>query len=148
MRMRNKTSVKTRQPASRPANYQVVYPSVRLLLIHHLFFFFLLFFSSIHLFIHFRHYFPHPPSNLSLAYLAYQKFLLCQSFAEKTKTKETDIAFVISAAGTNSIATFMKLKDVIKNVIDKYSIGSTRYAVVSFGDAPVINTMFKDPYSR
>lgn len=42
----------------------------------------------------------------------------------------------------------MKIKDVIKNVIDKYSIGSTQYAVVSFGDTPVINTMFKDPYPR
>lgn len=58
------------------------------------------------------------------------------------------MAFVISAAGQNSVATFMKLKEVIKNVIDKYGIGNTKYALVTYGDAPTVHFRFKDPFAR
>lgn len=58
------------------------------------------------------------------------------------------MAFVISAAGQDSVLTFTKIKDVIKNIIDKYGIGDTKYALVTYGDRPFINVRFKDPFAR
>lgn len=55
-----------------------------------------------------------------------------------------DIAFAISARGTNNNENFEKMKSLVKQIIDKYSQGKVRYGVILFGRNPSVKLRLTD----
>ena len=51
---------------------------------------------------------------------------------------ETELVFVISATAMLSDRNFMKMKDVIKNIITRYGQGQIRYSIITHGTVPRI----------
>ena len=56
-----------------------------------------------------------------------------------------DIAFAISAAAFQSEANFKKMKDTVKEFIDRFGVhGRVRYSLLTFGDPPSVHLRFAD----
>ena len=56
-----------------------------------------------------------------------------------------DVAFAISATAIQSDANFEKMKDTVKEFIDRFGIhGRVHYALVTFGDPPEKHLEFSD----
>lgn len=59
---------------------------------------------------------------------------------------EVDLAFAISAASVNADDNFKKAKEVIKAIIDTYSMNKLRYGVIVFGSSASIKVSFGDDF--
>lgn len=56
-----------------------------------------------------------------------------------------DIAFAISATAHQSDANFMKVKDTVKQFVDRFGVhGRVHYALMTFGDPPTKDLQFSD----
>ena len=56
-----------------------------------------------------------------------------------------DIAFAISATAFQSDANFMKMKDTVKEIINRYGVhGKVHYSLLTFGDSPTVHLQFSD----
>lgn len=59
---------------------------------------------------------------------------------------EVDLAFAISAASVKADENFEKAKEVIKSIIDAYSMNKIRYGVIVFGSSASIKVSFGDDF--
>lgn len=59
---------------------------------------------------------------------------------------EVDLAFAISAASVEADDNFEKTKEVIKAIVDSYSMNKLRYGVVVFGTSASIQISFEDDF--
>ncbi|KAK3733125.1 hypothetical protein QZH41_003235 [Actinostola sp. cb2023] len=59
---------------------------------------------------------------------------------------EADLVFAISAAAANSAENFNKMRSIIKSMVDKYSMGKMRYAVVAYGSSATERLAFRDQF--
>lgn len=61
------------------------------------------------------------------------------SFPEYVVTEKIDLGFALSATALNARETFAKMKETVKSIIKKYTVGNLRYAVIVYGsDAKVL----------
>ena len=58
-----------------------------------------------------------------------------------------DLGFAISARGFQSQANFQKMKDVIKEVVEKYGQERIHYSVIVFGSKPDVKIEFSSEFS-
>lgn len=61
---------------------------------------------------------------------------------------EADLVFAISAAASNSARNFQKMQNIIKAMVDKYSMGKMRYSVISYGSTATERLAFIDQFSN
>ena len=62
---------------------------------------------------------------------------------------DLDLAFAISSnAALHSAENFMKMKDIINWVLDKYGVGKIQYGVVVFGNTPTVKVRFTQPVNE
>ena len=59
---------------------------------------------------------------------------------------EVDLAFAISAASVEADDNFEKTKEVIKAIVDSYSMNKLRYGVVVFGTSASVQISFEDDF--
>ena len=55
---------------------------------------------------------------------------------------ETDLLFALSANAVKDRDNFQQMKDIIKAMIDQYGTSSLRYAVMMFGNVPIIRISY------
>lgn len=55
---------------------------------------------------------------------------------------ETDLLFALSANAVKDRDNFQQMKDTIKAMIDQYGTSSLRYAVMTFGNVPIIRISY------
>lgn len=70
-------------------------------------------------------------------------FILDLFYSADFNVPKMDIAFAISATALQSDANFMKMKDTVKEFVDRFGVhGRVHYAVMTFGDPPTKDLQF------
>lgn len=72
----------------------------------------------------------------------------CWIFPPEFNVPQIDIAFAISAEAFQSEANFKKMKDTVKEFIEKFGVhGKVHYSLLTFGDPPTVYLKFSDKSS-
>lgn len=67
-------------------------------------------------------------------------------FSELPNIPELDIAFALSATAVDGDASFRRMKETIKSMIDQYGTNSIRYGVIVFGRDPSVELLFSKEF--
>ena len=62
------------------------------------------------------------------------------------KVPEMDIAFAISARAIKANENFLKMKEIIKEIVDSFGRTNIRYSVIIIGDVPHVGFSFRDVF--
>ena len=68
--------------------------------------------------------------------------LTCSFVAETATLDEIDLAFAISSAAAGAEATFQRIKDTLKEIMQTYKTDKLRYALLAFGSQPITPISF------
>ena len=67
-----------------------------------------------------------------------ERFLFIGLLAEPPDVTEMNLAFALSATSLDADRTLGQMKEIMKSMIEKYSLGKIYYSIISFG-VPLIN---------
>ena len=66
----------------------------------------------------------------------------CSFVAETATLDEIDLAFAISSASAGAEATFQRIKDTVKEIMQTYKTDKLRFALLAFGSQPITPISF------
>ena len=61
----------------------------------------------------------------------------CSFIAETAALDEIDLAFAISSTAADAEATFQRIKDTVKEIMQTYNTDKLRYSLLAFGSQPI-----------
>lgn len=71
---------------------------------------------------------------------------LIKCFSDDPDLPEINLGFAISARAAAAYSNFKKMKDTIRNIIDKFGQGKIRYSVITFGTTPSVYLNFSESF--
>lgn len=66
----------------------------------------------------------------------------CSFIAETAALDEIDLVFAISSTAAGAEATFQRIKDTVKEIMETYKTDKLRYALLAFGRQPITPIQF------
>ena len=70
----------------------------------------------------------------------------CNSITDLPKIPYVDLGFAISATATSAGENYLKMKEIMKEIVDKYGLGRVRYTVITFGRNSDVKIRFNDNF--